>query len=862
MKSMKKILSLVIALAMVLSIAPLAMAAGDDGMGGVETEYFWDDFQSVEAPEGSAFPLLIDYNKPAIGGWADCSSTTSSKDHKFEIAQDGNEKYLQHHPEQQNIYVRKIRKALSGTISEDSNVRISLKLKHNGSTSMIGMNIFGLSFVFRTSHGKFYYGGGGQFDNAFVANKWNNIELLLKNGTDNDSYEYYLEGKKISSGDLPSKMTEASFLEIATYDNNKGGGTHTANKYVYIDDIRITTVDEKKICELAAEKINIPSSATGNITLPQTVDFGGATISWSSDNTKLISNEGVVTRPENGEIQPVTLTATVTYGQTSVAFPYTVNVLPESVYFYDDFEGGAVGKLAGYNSWTEYENTAYTHAFTGQVIQETVSNKAGMIWREANPTGSNTAGPAQYYVSRTFDNAITDGIVSVRMNLYFDDSVWANITLSDGAKSETLQFKANTSTIYYSKTNTNIRTDVHMPFKVWHELEYRVDLPNKTLEIIFNGRSLYTIENIALNGVSSIRFEENRTGLNGSTSTNEKFYFDNIVAQLLDVPYAYSVVDFAFKGADGKAALYPEADGSVSGVTIKKHKSAENAALIAAVYDGGKLTKASAPIDISGALINAETTYSVNLPIASAATQIRVFALDKGTLVPLALDKTYEKRSPITVFIAGDSMAEKVAIDNGTLGYQREGWGMRIGEQFADSSITVANRAIGGRDTAEFISEGRLNSILASGQRGDFVFVSFGHNDDGSNITLEDYRANLASYSQAIKEKGMTPIFVTSISRIDTGADDSENWAAYDDDLDTYADAMVKEAAENGDVCLDLYTAFNNALSGKTYAEAREYYVPKTVDGTHLVTEGAKLVAELIADLLANSASTLKDLLK
>ena len=63
-------------------------------------------------------------------------------------------------------------------------------------------------------------------------------------------------------------------------------------------------------------------------------------------------------------------------------------------------------------------------------------------------------------------------------------------------------------------------------------------MPNKTLEIIFNGRSLYTIENIALNGVSSIRFEENRTGLNGSTSTNEKFYFDNIVAQLLDVPYA------------------------------------------------------------------------------------------------------------------------------------------------------------------------------------------------------------------------------------------------------------------------------------------------------------------------------------
>ncbi|MBQ6937992.1 MAG: hypothetical protein IJN36_05705 [Clostridia bacterium] len=420
-------------------------------------------------------------------------------------------------------------------------------------------------------------------------------------------------------------------------------------------------------------------------------------------------------------------------------------------------------------------------------------------------------------------------------------------------------FRTNWSSIYNPNAGSNYAQNVQMIAATNHSIEFRINTAEGEIELIFNGRSVLTTST-EITTVSSLSFYENRTGLNGSESTTEKFYIDNIVAELIDVPYAYSIVDFAFKGADGADSLYPEADGSVSGVTIKKHKSAENAVLVAAVYDGGKLTKASAPINVTGTLINAETMYSVNLPIASEASQIRVFALDKGTLVPLALDKTYEKRSPITVFIAGDSMAENVAIDNGTLGYQREGWGMRIGEQF--EGITVSNHAVGGRDTSEFISEGRLNSILAKGQRGDFVFVSFGHNDDGSNITLEDYRANLASYSQAIKEKGMTPIFVTSISRIDTSADDSENWAAYDDDLDTYADAMVKEAAENGDVCLDLYTAFNNALSGKTYAEAREYYVPKTVDGTHLSTEGAKLAAELIADLLANSASTLKDLLK
>lgn len=864
MKSMKKILSLVIALAMVLSIAPLAMAAGDDGMGGVEQVLLNETFEGVSGVE---FPYTLPATSSGAFNWKRNTNTTTGQEYIFE--NDGTNTYMSFYNPNSTSHNREASRALNSAVPSGSVVSIKLKFKYDsGVKAFHGFDILGHTFQFRTQVQGFYADGGQYWTPTYTAiypNVWNDIEILLfpATGTENAKFQYYLGGTFITQGNYSSDLDYTKKAVVLR--QSTGNAPTMGNLKIYYDDIIVTAFDNKRVCEIAADKISLPSSATGNIALP-TSGFGGATISWSSDNTSLISNSGVVTRPENGDIQPVTLTATVTYGGTSVSFPYTVNVLPESVYFYEDFEGASVGKLAGYNSWTEFENTSYAHAFTGQVIQETTSNKAGMIWREANPTGSGNAGPAQYTVSRAFDNAIEGGIASVKMNVYFEDYVWMNTRVSDGTNSVTLQFKTNNSVIYYSGANI---VNVQMLPDVWHNIEYRIDLPQKTFEIIFDGRSLYTIENITLTGVSSITFEENRTGLGNSTSTNEKFYFDNIVAQLIDVPYAYSVVDFAFKGADGAASLYPESDGSVSGVTIKKHKSAENAVLVAAVYDGGKLTKASAPINVTGALINAETTYPVSLPIASAATQIRVFALDKGTLVPLALDKTYEKRSPITVFIAGDSISENVSgsqsskvVNGETIVYDREGWGMRIGEQFNSGAISVSNHAVGGRDTAEFISEGRLDSILAKGQRGDFVFVSFGHNDDGSNISISDYRANLASYSKAIKEKGMTPIFVTPVSRIATGADDSGNWTAYDDDLYTYAEAMVAEAAENGDVCLDLYTAFNDELDGLTYGEARAYYVPKNIDGTHLSPAGASLAASLIAELLGESASTLKDLLK
>ncbi|MGC4071214.1 MAG: rhamnogalacturonan acetylesterase [Nibricoccus sp.] len=79
-----------------------------------------------------------------------------------------------------------------------------------------------------------------------------------------------------------------------------------------------------------------------------------------------------------------------------------------------------------------------------------------------------------------------------------------------------------------------------------------------------------------------------------------------------------------------------------------------------------------------------------------------------------------------TFFIVGDSTVNTV-----TPGSQSVGWGQRIAPFFDSSKINVVNRAIGGRSSRTFFTEGRWARVLADLKQGDFVIIQFGHNDVG-----------------------------------------------------------------------------------------------------------------------------------
>ncbi|GAA5118821.1 hypothetical protein JIN84_22600 [Luteolibacter yonseiensis] len=137
------------------------------------------------------------------------------------------------------------------------------------------------------------------------------------------------------------------------------------------------------------------------------------------------------------------------------------------------------------------------------------------------------------------------------------------------------------------------------------------------------------------------------------------------------------------------------------------------------------------------------------------------------------------------LYIIGDS-----TVRNGTGGQM--GWGDPLVDEFDPAKITVINRAIGGRSSRTFLTEGRWDAVMAHLRPGDFLLMQFGHNDGGklndercrASIkgigeeaedivrvtdqqpeTVHSYGWYLRKYITEAKEKGVTPIVVSPIPR-------------------------------------------------------------------------------------------------
>jgi lysophospholipase L1-like esterase len=97
------------------------------------------------------------------------------------------------------------------------------------------------------------------------------------------------------------------------------------------------------------------------------------------------------------------------------------------------------------------------------------------------------------------------------------------------------------------------------------------------------------------------------------------------------------------------------------------------------------------------------------------------------------------------------------------------GWGDRIGRFFDTERIEVINRAQGGRSSRTFISEGRWDAVLETLEKGDFVLIRFGHNDQkqkGPGIgPWGNYTESLKTFIAEARLRGMVPVLATPVRR-------------------------------------------------------------------------------------------------
>jgi len=81
-----------------------------------------------------------------------------------------------------------------------------------------------------------------------------------------------------------------------------------------------------------------------------------------------------------------------------------------------------------------------------------------------------------------------------------------------------------------------------------------------------------------------------------------------------------------------------------------------------------------------------------------------------------------------TLFLIGDSTIRNGRGDGAN---GQWGWGEPLVDYFDPAKLNVVNRALGGRSSRTYLTQGHWDLVRAMLKRGDFVMMQFGHNDSG-----------------------------------------------------------------------------------------------------------------------------------
>jgi lysophospholipase L1-like esterase len=164
----------------------------------------------------------------------------------------------------------------------------------------------------------------------------------------------------------------------------------------------------------------------------------------------------------------------------------------------------------------------------------------------------------------------------------------------------------------------------------------------------------------------------------------------------------------------------------------------------------------------------------------------------------------------ITVYLAGDSTVTD------QLEEPWSAWGQML-PRFFGPTVAIANHAESGESLRSFVAERRLEKIMDTLRAGDFLLIQFGHNDqkktDAWKATyaapFDAYKARLSEFIHLARERGATPVLVTSMHR--RKFDDSGHIV---NTLEEYPEAVRQVGRETGVPVIDL-----NAMS-RTFYEA------------------------------------------
>lgn len=237
-----------------------------------------------------------------------------------------------------------------------------------------------------------------------------------------------------------------------------------------------------------------------------------------------------------------------------------------------------------------------------------------------------------------------------------------------------------------------------------------------------------------------------------------------------------------------------------------------------------------------------------------------------------------QKGKPV-VFITGDSTVKNTDKDEDGMW----GWGSQAALVFDTTRVTLVNAAQAGRSCRSYLREGRWDKVYNDLQAGDYVFIEFGHNDAGNELSGGKARNDIMGTADSshvyrvttqgevrnevvytfgwylrkmiddVRQKGATPILVSLTPRnewtgkkIERRNDSFGRW---------YRDVVE----QTGVAFVDLHNIAADSMDKLGQKKAAAYYKG---DHTHTSKIGAQNNARCIAKGLKQIKSPLAKYLK
>jgi len=196
----------------------------------------------------------------------------------------------------------------------------------------------------------------------------------------------------------------------------------------------------------------------------------------------------------------------------------------------------------------------------------------------------------------------------------------------------------------------------------------------------------------------------------------------------------------------------------------------------------------------------------------------------------------------ITVYLAGDSTVTDQVQKNETF----TSWGQMLPRFFKPSVVSIANHAESGEATTTFIAAKRLEKILDTLKKGDYLFIQFGHNDQNQKREIAAYKEALKRYIAEARSREATPVLVTPLRRRFFDGDGKAI-----NNLGDYPDAVRQTAKEEKVALIDLHATSKDFYETLGPEKSKLAFVEQ--DNSHNNVYGAYEVARMIAEAIRKS---------